>query len=105
MMAVEGVKDWECLASCLSLYSGISVKDAVQWFLRGAGHFKPSWRAIIFALDGAGETHLANGIRSYGEPVQGVCVCVCVCVLSLKKGLREEKRTAAKKGMFLTQSA
>ena len=31
---------------------------------------------VIFALDGAGETHLANHIRSYGEPVQGECVCV-----------------------------
>ena len=80
MKAVEGVKNWRVLANWLGVPGGSSLKNMMEGFLRGGGRFKPSWRAFIFALDGAEETHLANRIRSYGEPVQGVCVCVCVCV-------------------------
>ena len=69
--AVEGVNDWELLAKWLSVYYGSSFKDAVEQFLQGQSHYQPSWRAVIFSLDGAGETHLANCIRSYGEPIQG----------------------------------
>ena len=47
------------------------IKNAVEHFLKGRGHFQPSWRAVIFALDGAGETDHANRIRHYAEPVQG----------------------------------
>ena len=81
MKAVEGVKDWRRLANRLGGYGiSSSLRGAVERFLHGEGCFKPSWRAIIFALDRAEETHLANRILSYGEQVQGVCVCVCVCV-------------------------
>ena len=47
------------------------IKGAVEQFLQGRGLFQPSWRAVIFALDVAGETPVASRIRSYGEPVQG----------------------------------
>ena len=74
MKALEGVKDWRVVADRLGTYYGSSsLKEPVEWFLQGRGHFQPSciWRAVIFALDGAGETHVASRIRSYGEPVQG----------------------------------
>ena len=84
LKAVEGVKDLGKLTQWFfggPLYSDYSLKNVVELFLQGQGRYQqPSWRAVIFALDGAGETHLANHIRSYGEPVQGVCVCVCSCL-------------------------
>ena len=73
---VEGVKNENSLCRWLSdkgaYYTyGVSIKDAVERFLKGQGYFQPSWRAVIFALDGARETHHANRIRHYAEPVQG----------------------------------
>ena len=72
LKALEGVEDWGEVASWLGTYSS-SLKEAVELFLQGRGHFQPSWRAVIFALDGAEETPVASRIRSYGEPllVQG----------------------------------
>ena len=66
------MKDWEVLGSWLNgvlYFSDESFKDVVENFVWGEG--QPSWRKVIFSLDGAGETHLANRIRSYGESVQG----------------------------------
>ena len=71
LKALEGVKSWRGVANWLVTFYGSSLKDAVELFLWGQGHFQPSWRAVIFALDGAEETPLASHIRSYGEPVQG----------------------------------
>ena len=71
MKALEGVEDWERAADWLSTFLGSSPKEAVEQFLLGQGHFQPSWRAVIFALDGAEETPVASRIMSYGEPVQG----------------------------------
>jgi hypothetical protein len=76
---VEGVKEINHLATWLGVDRG-RLKYVVEQFLEGRGHYQPSWRVLIFALDGAGETRLAGNIKSCGEPVQGVCVCVCVCV-------------------------
>ena len=58
---------------CVWLISGIhsNIENPVERFLQGYGRFQPSWRAVIFALDGAEETHHANRIRYYAEPVQG----------------------------------
>ena len=78
---VEGVRDTDLLQRWLfnrSLFSSKPhIKDAVEWFLQGYGHFQPSWRAVIFALDGAGETHRADRIRHYAEPVQGRYMLRC----------------------------
>ena len=74
LKALEGVKEWRevdyWLGTSLSISSS-SLKEAMEQFLQGRGIFQPSWRAVIFALDGAKKTHLASHIRSYGEPVQG----------------------------------
>jgi hypothetical protein len=46
-----------------------SIEYVVELFFQGQGHFQPSWRAVIFALDGAMETHIANRIRHYAESI------------------------------------
>ena len=56
------------------------LKAVVEKFLLGEGFYQPSWRAVIFTLDKADESHLADQIRSYGEPVQGESACTIVCV-------------------------
>jgi hypothetical protein len=73
MKALEGVEDWKVVAGWLGTYLGSSssLQEAVERFIHGQGHFQPSWRAMIFALDGTGDIPVANCIRSYGEPVQG----------------------------------
>jgi hypothetical protein len=71
---VEGMRDayklWQWLNGEIPLL-GLSFTSTVRRFLQGRGYFLPSWRAVILALDGAGETRLANRIRDYAEPVQG----------------------------------
>ena len=56
------------------------LKAVVEEFLLGEGRYQPSWRKVIFSLDEVDESHLANQIRSYGEPVQGESTCMYVCV-------------------------
>ena len=72
LKALEGVKDWDKVANWLGIYSSSSLKEAVELFLQGRCRYQPSWRAVIFALDGAEETRLADRIRHYAEPVQGI---------------------------------
>ena len=57
------------------------VKAAVEGFLLGNGDFQPTWRALTYCLDGAGEVALADKIRSFSEPVQGECTCSYACSL------------------------
>ena len=71
LKALEGVENWGEVAYWLGTSISSSLKGAVERFLQGQGVFHPSWRAVIFALDGSGETSVASRIRSYGEPVQG----------------------------------
>ena len=78
LKALEGMKDWRRLPQRLGVFlsSGNSFRDVMERFLNGHGRYQPCWRAVIFALDGLGDTHLANHIKSYGGPIQGVCVRV-----------------------------
>ena len=77
MKAVEGVKDLTELDQWLNgnyltvLHDGSKI--VVEQFLKGQSRLyqQPSWRAVIFSLDGAEETHLADRIRHYAEPMQG----------------------------------
>ena len=71
LKAVEGVKNILSLATWLGVGYVTNLEDVVEWFLKGQGRYQPSWRAVIFALDGIGEIYLADKIRSCGEPVQG----------------------------------
>ena len=52
MKALKRVEDCEGVARWLGTYyiSSSSLKEAVERFLKGQGHFQPSWRAVIFAL-------------------------------------------------------
>ena len=83
MKAVEEVKNWGGfflnLRGIYSPNAKAHLKDIVQQFIQGKGHYQPSWRRVIYALDEVNEIHVADQIRHYGEPVQGVCTCVCVC--------------------------
>ena len=78
MKELEGVTDISHLWLWLKGYNvkGIiiptpSIKNVVKEFLQGRHYYQPTWRAMIFALDGARETRVANRIRHYAEPVQG----------------------------------
>lgn len=42
-----------------------------HWMQDGGRHKEPSWRSIIWGLDGANETRTAENIRNFAEPVQG----------------------------------
>jgi hypothetical protein len=71
---VEGVRNPSELWQWLSSYVPITryrIEDVVEQFFQGHGRYQPSWRALIFALDGAEETRLANRIRHYAESIQG----------------------------------
>ena len=43
----------------------------IDHWLQGEGDEQPSWRALVFNLDYAGETELADKIRQFAEPVSG----------------------------------
>ena len=44
----------------------------IECWLQGEGKDEePSWRRIIWTLDGANETGAANSIRHFAEPLQG----------------------------------
>ena len=45
------------------------LKALVEVFLDGS--YQPSWRRVIHALHQAGESHLAEMIKTNAEPVQG----------------------------------
>ena len=86
--ALHGVRDWKKFGKWLFACSGISDNDhkleTIQQqhssdgnYLHGVveesfkGHRQPSWRQIIYALDWAKESVLADPIRGYAEPPRG----------------------------------
>ena len=75
MEAVKGVKKMIELDGWLNVMAQFpdmpSLRDIIERFLKGGRHYQPSWRRVIWALDGAGETLLADRIRHYAEPVHG----------------------------------
>ena len=56
------------------------LKSVIEKFLqrKGCRYKKPSWRAVIWSLYLTNEIQLASHIKSYGEPLQGVCIVLCV---------------------------
>ena len=72
---VKGVQNWVLLKLYFGIVSASSLEHVVEQFVLGRGLYQsPSWRALIFTLDEADETQIANRIRNHGEPVQGECV-------------------------------
>ena len=74
MKEVEGVRNTSGLELWFRGFMNdpiSSITDIVESFLQGRGPHQPSWRAVIFALDGSRESRIANRIRHYAEPVQG----------------------------------
>ena len=54
------------------------LKAVIEAFLRGESLYQPSWRRMIHVLYHvvkAGETHIAQDIISYAEPVEGEREC------------------------------
>ena len=44
---------------------------AVELWLKGEGHYPPSWRSLVWSLDKAGELTVADPIRGFAEPPRG----------------------------------
>ena len=81
---VQGVKNWKTVGNWLFLaptklnaiereYTANEdrLRAVVQQWLDGGGHIQPSWRMLVYALDHAGDTTLADPIRGFAEPAQG----------------------------------
>jgi hypothetical protein len=51
------------------------LKAVVEAFLLGESEYQPSWRMLIHALHKAGETDIAEKIKTNAEPQQGEWVC------------------------------
>ena len=49
----------------------VRLKAVLESFLLGEGIHQPSWRRVIHALHQAGESHLAEKIKTNAEPQQG----------------------------------
>ena len=47
------------------------LQSLVEAFLLREGELQPSWRRLIHALHKAGESHLAEKIKTNAEPCQG----------------------------------
>ena len=83
MTALKGAKYWSVLCACFGVqgvhtiktdhYAEAYRKAVMEKFLLGQGHYRPTWRAVIFCLDRTGEIAVADKIRHIGEPVQGEC--------------------------------
>ena len=52
------------------------LKAVVEAFLLGEGYYQPSWRRVIHQLHKAGESPLAEKIKTNAEPQQGEWVCI-----------------------------
>ena len=52
------------------------LKAVIEKFLQGQEfrYKRPSWRAVLLSLCNANEIQLASSIKSYAEPLQGVCI-------------------------------
>ena len=81
---LQGVKNWREVGMVLLGYDESKVeaiqseystdsdrlRAAVQQWLDGGG-LSPSWRTLVWSLDHAGDTNVADPIRGFAEPPQG----------------------------------
>ena len=58
------------------------LKYVIEKYLQGKGglYEQPSWRSVTQSLYEANEFKLASRVKSYGEPVQGVCIFLSILV-------------------------
>ena len=61
---------------CENVSDDTRLRAVVAAFLRGEGCNQPSWRMLIHALHWAGETNVAENIKTNAEPHQGGWVSV-----------------------------
>ena len=61
---------------CQHVSDEACLKAVVEAFLLGEGRYQPSWRMLIHQLHKAGESHLAEKIKTNAEPQQGEWVCI-----------------------------
>ena len=59
------------------------LKAVVEIFLLGEGQYRPSWRRLIHQLHKAGETNMAEKIKTNAEPQQGEWVYLGESLLSV----------------------
>ena len=53
-------------------FDGDRLRAVIECWIQGDGRDKqPSWRRIIYVLDCADETRIADNIRHFAEPVSG----------------------------------
>ena len=91
---MKNVRNWRTLGLYIYLYDSSKLDDiqcqhvsdeaclkaVIEGFLGGRGYYKkPSWRAVIRSLYKANEIQLAEHIRSFAEPVQGMVRCIIDC--------------------------
>lgn len=59
------------------------LKAVIEKFLQGQGarYKQPSWRAVLLSLCNANEIQLTSSIKSYAEPLQGVCIKINIDML------------------------
>ena len=56
------------------------LRALIDHWLQGEGDEEPSWRALIYNLDWAEETKIADKIRNFTEPVSGEsCDTITLC--------------------------
>ena len=61
---------------CENVSDEAQLQAVVAAFLRGKGRYQPSWRMLIHRLHCAGETNVAENIKTNAEPHQGEWVLV-----------------------------
>ena len=58
------------------------LKGVIEIFLQGRGQYRqPSWRAVLQSLYNTNELQLAASIKSYAEPLQGVCIILLMGIV------------------------
>ena len=58
------------------------LKAVIEIFVQGRGQYKqPSWRAVLHSLYNVNELQLAASIKSYAEPLQGVCIILLMGIV------------------------
>ena len=71
----EGRKKLDAI-ECQHISDDARLKAMVEALLLGDGDYQPSWRMLIHRLHEAGETSVAEKIKTNAEPHQGEWVLV-----------------------------